>query len=320
MFKEILKIIPRLEAAELNKMERTLGQRFGRVAKKFGKGLLNAIKGGGALGLAVGLIDKFLNPLKEVQDSIERTLARGDDLVTFAKQFNTTAGRLAKLEAFGKSAGLDRDDLFQALTKFQVSVAEASADPTKQTSVRAFANRTDTADAFFEFIQSLQKLSANDQIRVQQEVFGEKQILKMADFLSSDFALLNQKYFKRFSSNDLTKAAERTGNLSDTRDALTAVRDLDDMMKKSNVINENMITAEDRRLREELTRENERIKSYETLSTISEASTKILGFVERGIVILTDMLTKLTGITEVIKKIAPARLFKNIGSLFGGGD
>lgn len=320
MFKEILKIIPRLEASELNKMERTLGQRFGRVAKKFGKGLLNAIKGGGALGLAVGLIDKFLNPLKEVQESIERTLARGDDLVTFANQFNTTAGRLAKLEGFAKSTGLQRDDLFQALTKFQVSVAEAAADPTKQTSVRAFAGRTDTADAFFEFIQGLQKLNANDQVRVQQEIFGEKQILKMADFLSSDFALLNQKYFKRFSSNDLTKAAERTGNLNDTRDALTAVRELDDLIKKSNVINEGMITAEDRRLREELARENERLKSYETLSTISEASTKILGFVERGIVILTDMLTKLTGITEVIKKIAPARLFKNIGSLFGGGD
>jgi methyl-accepting chemotaxis protein len=119
MFKEILKIIPQVENRDLKKMERSLGRRFTRIARKFGKVLTTVLTKGSLVGLGLALINRIVNPLQAVQESIDRILKQGDDLVTFAQTFNTTAGKLAKLTAFGEATGLDRDFLFQLLSKFQ---------------------------------------------------------------------------------------------------------------------------------------------------------------------------------------------------------
>jgi hypothetical protein len=314
VFTEILKIIPRLDPGDLAKMERALTTRFGRIAKRFGKGLAGALKGGGIAGLAVGLIDKLLNPLKEVQESIDKVLKQGDDVVTNAAQFNTTAGKLFKLTQLGKSTGIQEDDLYMLMAKFQTSIAEAEADPKKKTSVRQFVGEKDTAEAFFQFIQSLQKMDKNQQILVQQEVFGEKQILKMADFLQTDFTK-QLKLIGAKGGDAYTPGLEKLAGLNDLADALEAKRTLDDTMAKSRVINEGIVKSRDSQIRAELDRENERIKSYQSLATISETSTKIFTVIERGMVILTDMATKMSGLTEYIKKFSGKRLLRGI---FGG--
>lgn len=324
MFKEILKIKPQVDNGDLRKMESTLNRRFGKVAKKFGRGLLNAVKGAGIVGLALSVISKIINPLQAVQESIDRILKQGDDLVTFSKQFGTTAGKLAKLEAFGKATGVESDFLFQNLSKFQTRVAEATADPKRQTSVRAFAGREDTADAFFEFIQGLQKASKNDQALAVREVFGEDAGVRLADFIGADFQKLNKEFFGKFNSDQLTQAATKAGGLSDLQDALGAQRGLGDLINKSRTINEGMIRAQDRRERAELERETQRIQSYKSLSNISEASTQIMVLVEKGIIMLGELIEKFTGVSKKInelvgyvKKLSVSRIFRGI---FGGGD
>lgn len=324
MFKEILKIKPQVDNGDLRKMESTLNRRFGKVAKKFGRGLLNAVKGAGIVGLALSVIDKIINPLQAVQESIDRILKQGDDLVTFSKQFGTTAGRLAKLEAFGKATGVQSDFLFQNLAKFQTRVAEAEADPKKQTSVRNFTGRGDTAQAFFDFIQGLQKVSANDRTLAVREVFGEDAAVRLADFISADFEKLNKQFFSQFSAEKLTQAAEKAGGLSDLKDALGAQRGLGDLINKSREINEGMIRAQDRRERAELERETQRIQSYKSLSTISEASTQIMTLLEGGLVMLGNVIEQVTGLSKKInelvgyvKKLSVSRIWRGI---FGGGD
>ncbi len=52
MFKEILQIIPKVNAADLRAMESSLSGRFANVSKKFGKGMLAALTGGGIAGAA----------------------------------------------------------------------------------------------------------------------------------------------------------------------------------------------------------------------------------------------------------------------------
>ena len=109
--KKFFRIVPKLSPGDLSSMGGALTTRFGKIAKKFGKGLLEVITGGGVAGLALGIIDKLLNPLKETQDAIDRMLVQGNDIVTNAKQFGTTAGKLARLQALGKSVGLDPESL-----------------------------------------------------------------------------------------------------------------------------------------------------------------------------------------------------------------
>lgn len=316
MFKEILKIIPQVDNKDLSKMERSLGRRFKKIAKKFGSGLKTALLGGGIAGLAVGLINKILNPLKEVQESIDRILTQGDDLKTYAKQFNTTPGELAKLQAFGESTGVSREFLFQLISRFQTRVAESKQDPNLKSSVREFVGRDDTAQAFFDFVQNLKKLDPGDQAIVQKQIFGEEAAVRTADFLQADFNALN-KQFSQITADEINKAVNRTAGLSDLKDSLKAQRNLEDLISKSRLINEKVIRSEDERERINLQRESERIKAYNSISTISETSARILTLVEKAVLSLTEMITKLSNLENFTKQIKPSRIFRG---LFGGDD
>lgn len=313
MLKQILQIVPTLSSGDLNNMEKALNGRFTKIAKRFGKGLVGALTGGGIAGLALGVIDKLLNPLKEVQESIDRVLHQGDDIVTNAKQFGTTAGKLFKLQQIGKATGLDADSLNNLIVKFQGAVAEATANPTKQTSVRQFVGEKDTAESFFQFIQALQKLDGTQQTLVQQEVFGEKQILKMADFLRSDFGeILKTSGLDKVQSGTLTQAAEKAGSLNDLQDTLRAGQEAKDFVAKSNLLNEDIVRQRSASEQLNLDRENQRIAQFDSLVKISDASTQITALAEQGLTAVATIVTKLTGITDTISKFTGSRLLKGI--------
>lgn len=318
MYKEVLKILPRLEGSDLKKMERQLQGSFKKIATSFGKGIANIFKGGGIAGIALALIDKILNPLKETQDAIDRILKQGDDLVTNAKQFGTTAGKLFKLQQLAASTGLGEDNFFMLLSKFQSSVAEASADPSLDSSVRNYVGREDMADAFFEFIQQLQKMNKNDQVLVQQQVFGEKQILKMADFLGTDFNQLTKELGNVFkiSSDTYTKAFEKTGGLSDTADMFKAQRAMQDALDKSKVVNMDQVRQMNESAKLEQQRETERISSYKNLQAISDTTTKIFTLIESGLNILGGFINKITpmisSMVDTLNRLKGSRIFKGI--------
>ena len=327
MFSEILKITPKLDNKDLQNMQRTLQSRFTKIAKGFGKGLVGVLKGGGIAGIALGLIDKILNPLKEVQDSIDRMLKSSDDLATNAGQFNTSTGKLFKLVQLAKSSGLDEANLFQLITKFQTAVAQAKADPNDQSvsSVRNFVGQTDTAEGFFNFIKSLQSMEKNQQVLVQQQVFGEKQILRMSDFLQLDFV----KQFKeigldKVNSEKFTKSIEGMARLNDLTDALTVRRENEDVLKKGGIINESMVRAKDKSERLALEKENKRIQSYENLATISDTTEKIFKTMETGMNLLGMFIAKVTPIfnkiDDAINKLLKSPMVRGVKSWFGGKD
>jgi hypothetical protein len=320
MFSWVLKILPQLDESTLKKMERTLQSRFTRIAKSFGKGLVNVLKGGGIAGLALGVIDKLLNPLKEVQEAIDRTLKSSDDIATNARQFGTTSGRLAKVIALGKAAGLDQDNLFLLMTKFQTAIAEANADPTKATAVRQYSNDKDISASFVEFIQMLQKLEKNQQILVQQEVFGEKQILKMSDFLQTDFAkAYTDLGLGKISSDKLSSGIDKNAANNDLKDTLKARLELEDLVNKSKVINKGIIEAMNESERLALQRENQRISSYQSLNAISQTVEKMGMLLDKAVTMLGTFIPKVTGfIDEMIIKvnaILKSPVFRNF---FGG--
>lgn len=325
MFSEVLKIIPKLDPKDLNKMQQLLQARFTKIAKGFGKGLLNVIKGAGIAGLALSLIDKLLNPLKETQEAIDRMLKSSDDIATNANQFNTSTGRLFKLVQLAKATGLDQDNLFQLITKFQTAVAEARANPSQPSAVRNYVDQEDTAQAFFEFIQALQSMEKNQQVLVQQSVFGEKQILRMADFLQTDFARkFGEVGLDKVSSQKLTQSIEKMANLNDLADALEARRETQDVLTKSGVITESMIRARDKSAKIALERENQQIANYNNLAAISQTTDKIMGLVEQGIGLLGGLINKLVPavdkIVMAVDKFMKTPMVRGVKSLFGGKE
>lgn len=326
MLTDILKIIPKMDSSDLKKLEDQLQSRFTKISKKFGKGLMDVLKGGGIAGLALGLIDKLLNPLQAVQESIDRMLKTSDDLATQANQFNTSSGKLFKLVQIGKSAGLDQEGLFTLITKFQTAVAQAKADPNDQSvsAVRNFTTDKDAAVNFFNFIQSLQKMDRNQQLLVQQQVFGEKQIGRMSEFLNLDFA----KQFKatgldKVSSEKFTKANDKLAGLSDLADILKVKNENQDLLNKSAVINESMIRQRAKSDALALEKENLQIKSYNDLAAISDTVSKIMLIVEQGVGLIGKLINMVTPFinqaTDFMAKFLKSPLMRGVRGLFGGG-
>lgn len=326
MLTDILKIIPKMDSSDLKKLEDQLQSRFTKISKKFGKGLMDVLKGGGIAGLALGLIDKLLNPLQQVQESIDRMLKTSDDLATQANQFNTQSGKLFKLVQIGKSAGLDQEGLFTLITKFQTAVAQAKADPNDQSvsAVRNFTNEKDTVANFFNFIQQLQKMDRNSQLLVQQQIFGEKQIGKMSEFLNLDFA----KQFRatgldRQSSETFTKAIDKMSKLSDLADILKVKNENKDIIDKSRVINESMIKQRAKSDALSLEKENLQIKSYNDIAAISDTVSKIMLIVGQGVGLIGKLINMVTPFinqaTDFMQKFLKSPLMRGVRGLFGGG-
>jgi len=315
-----------MDSSDLKKLEDQLQSRFTKISKKFGKGLMDVLKGGGIAGLALGLIDKLLNPLQAVQESIDRMLKTSDDLATQANQFNTSSGKLFKLVQIGKSAGLDQEGLFTLITKFQTAVAQAKADPNDQSvsAVRNFTNEKDTVANFFNFIQQLQKMDRNSQLLVQQQIFGEKQIGKMSEFLNLDFA----KQFRatgldKQSSETFTKSIDKMAKLSDLADILKVKNENKDIIDKSRVINESMIKQRAKSDALALEKENLQIKSYNDLAAISDTVSKIMLIVEQGVGLIGKLINMVTPFinkaTEFMKKFLKSPFMRGVSGLFGGG-
>lgn len=317
MFSEILKIIPKLDANQLNEMERSLSKRFTKVAKSFGKGIKNIFKGGAIAGLAGGLINKLLNPLKETQDAIERTLSSSDDIATNAKQFGTTSGKLAKLIASAKATGLDQDSLFTLITKFQSAVAQNQIDPTKSASVAQFGNNPDSAESFFDFIQSLQKTDKNSQIRAQTDVFGEKQILKLADFLQQDFASLFQKIgLDKVSAAKLTGSIDGQADLNDLLGIENARLSIKDQFTKGNLLNQGTIGQLKGIEKRRLDVENQRIANFKNIVAVAETADKINLILEKGVFKIGEFITQVTpkinAIVVTLEKISMSSVWRSL--------
>lgn len=322
MFSSIMKVIPKLDQASLRSMERSLQSRFTKLAKGFGKGLVAAVKGGGVAGLALSLIDKLLNPLKETQEAIDKSLQASDNIATNAAHFNTTSGRLLKAVAIGKSTGLDQDSLFVLLEKFQGAVSEAKQDPTKPTAVRNFMDKKDTVENFFDFMDSLRKMDTNKQNTIQQAVFGERQILKMADFLQTD---LRAQYAKlglgKYDTAKLTRDNNKVGDIADRTDELTAIRELDDISRKAAVMNMGLATAKDRSERILLQKENQRIANYKNLAAISDTVEKMMGVVEGAVSLIGGFIPKATKFfDDIIAKVDGILKSPWLRGMFGKKD
>lgn len=272
MFSEILKIIPKLDGGAMNQMEQGLASRFGRVAKKFGNGLKNVLLGGGIVGAGLAIVDKLLNPLKETQEAIDRYLGRANDISVQAKQFGSTSGELRNLQAVAGAKGITAENLETLLIKYQTALAEAKADPTKQTSVRQYANDTNIVESFFGFIQELKKVNdPSKQVLVQQEVFGEKQIGRMSEFLNTEFSGLI-KDLKLPKATELTGVIEKSSNLADLQQMMTERNKLKDDLIKGDIIKEYMVRSKDASDQRKAEQENKNIAGYADLKRLADAS------------------------------------------------
>ena len=302
MFTDILRIKPQLDDKDLNAMDKKLSQRFSKIAKGFGKGLKLAT--GLALGAAV--LDKLINPLQDVKAAIDRTLGKADDIVTNAGQFNTSTKNLVKLRALADVNGLGGDQLDTLLTKFQGAVAQFNANPKDEavSSVANFAGQKDIAVGFFEFITSLQKMTKEQQVLVQSQIFGEKQILKMAEFLQADFAA-SAKTLEGVNFEKVAKSTEKLANLEQIDRNNKVIRGLNDLNDKAGVIDKGTLANVNRSEVNALRRENGQIArsaaAFSAEENIANMTENLEKLANQLLSAIPEIFTVLNGITNLLK-------------------
>ena len=332
MLTEVLKIQPKLDNNELNQMERQLGSRFSRIAKGFGRGLKLASMA--ALGAAV--LDKLINPLQEVKAAIDRTLGKADDIVTNAKQFNTTTENLLKIRSLANVRGITNENIDMLLTKFQGAVAQAAANPKdpSNSAVVNYVKEKDTAVAFYNFITQLQKMDKNQQLLVQTQVFGEKQVLKMAEFLQDVGFKESAASLQKVNFGQAAKSAEKLGALNDKMTANRVVNDIRDLTSKANVIGNDTIRNVNRSEIGNLSRENSRIgrsaQAFTAEENIAQLTDKVEQLANNIITELPVLMDGLKATVCLLEKsvegwrmifdlLKNSALVKGIGSMFGKG-
>lgn len=163
MFSEILRIKPVLDDSTAKQMENSLHSRFSRVAGKFGSGLKSVIKGS-ILGISLGLLNKILNPIEELDTKIKGLLGHGMDVKNLAERLGAPSGEVEQLHNVAKSFGFTTDQFTEMVGKFADTIEKAReeiANPFQEKSpatmvLAPFANEPDKAKSFKSFMTFLQ--------------------------------------------------------------------------------------------------------------------------------------------------------------------
>lgn len=328
MFSEILKIIPKMDKGELEKLEKNMSTRFNKIAKNFGKGLKNIFKGGGWVGAAIGLLNKIMNPLKDIQESMEATLKYSGDIVSNAEQFGTSAGKLSKLSAVAQAKGIDPQTLYTLIGKFQTAVVNAKTDPSAPSVVRNYVGTSDYAEGFFRFIQNLKASDKDASILAQKDVFGEKQIGKVSNFMNTDFAQLLRFMESRGlrSTEYYDKTFRRGDELANLSDQLAAVRDINKNAGIANAMNTGVINQQDRMEKERNQRAIDQVASYKNIAKLAEVSERVEGLINDALAKVGELISFLQGpamkLITAIQDLGNAPWVKKAISYFqsmGGG-
>jgi hypothetical protein len=280
MLKEVLLIVPKLSNEALAKMERGLNSRFANVSKKFAKGIGSALMGGGKIGVLIGFLGKLVNPLESVNNAIDKLLGDAGKFKNLGETFGVSAGDIFKLVKMAEASGVSEDDVLANLSKFQTKIAEARADPKKDTSVRNFTGIDNVVDGFLEFITQMRKMGVGDQAIVQKDVFGQKQVLKMAQFFGKDFQeLTNQLGLKNTAAlTDQILGADKIGDYADIQKTIQSIKEFRQTAGQltsrdsatGNIVGRDVISAQveqSKRNQELLTSQ---IKSYQDIAASKE--------------------------------------------------
>lgn len=280
MFTEILKLTPRMDRTALARMVNDLNRRFGAVAKRFGRGLRSALRMAPIFAIAGAALAKFLNPLEKAEEILNRLLEKSDDVVTDAEELGTTPGALRRLQGVAQSKGVDNATLKQLLLRFQSALAaeqEAAKRGEDAGTLRNFVDEKDTANAFFRFIQSLQKLDKSAQVSFQDEIFGGKIRGRATELFNAPEADLAEFLKKLPDADKLGDALIKAAKLTDKRDELASIRDAEDDIAKSAIVNESMIETIDQVRRQEQKREREQLSRLNSLADVSKSMGELSG-------------------------------------------
>ena len=205
----IINVKPTISNSDGRKMENDLNKRFARVASKFGGALRTVgskLKGMIAGGVVAGIGAIMANPIDNLNQSIDETLRKYDDISSRAKQLGVSSGQLYQATAIAKSAGIEEDDFRSILTAYAVKLGEARKGDDLM--LAEFAGEKNIISGFFQFLKSLQELEPSERMYYASKIIGEDDSAKLAELINTDVIQRQRELFGSVTPEQSTKEIE----------------------------------------------------------------------------------------------------------------
>lgn len=293
----ILNVKPVMSASDGRKLENDLNQRFSRVAKKFGGALRTAgsvLKGAlaGAFatasialgGLMTGLVSMMMaNPIQKLNQALDESLSKADNIATRAGQIGTTSGKLIQVQAVAESAGVQNFDMI--ISRFQTELQKSRTGESDL--LKEFAGEQDTLDAFIKVIDSIKQLKPAEQNLMISKIFGERANLQLAEFMQADLMQRRRDIFGGHTEEELTKAIDSLATKEDLQAVLRQKTNVEDLISKSRTITEGTIKLQQQYEKSQKNIENKQMGGYADFA-------KLASFQQQATEALVDIQLKLT--------------------------
>jgi len=325
LFTEILRIRPVLDRANAAAMERNLNQRFGRVARRFGQGLRNVVRGS-VFGIGLTFLTRLLNPIKALEERIKSVLGQSDEIRDLADEFGTSPGQLQRLQFAGQSLRVNPDQLRDLMRSFARSVETGREEiaggkevsPITKT-LQNFLGDEDMAESFFAFLASLRAASPEIRQAVEKGVFGGRQHGAVRRLIDSDLteqmAKINAPTVEK-----LDQAINKLADIEAQRRVLEVQRETESLLGAARNITPSMVEQMEGAARAEAQRENRELQQYNTLRQAANDVQIIVGYFQSTMVLVQRGLGYLGRIVSVLETFKDSRVGKGIFKFFGSGN
>lgn len=323
----ILNVKPVMSASDGRKLENDLNQRFSRVAKKFGGALRTAgsvLKGAlaGAFatasialgGLMTGLVSMMMaNPIQKLNQALDESLSKADNIATRAGQIGTTSGKLIQVQAVAESAGVQNFDVI--ISRFQTELQKSRTGESDL--LKEFAGEQDTLEAFIKVIDSIKQLKPAEQNLMISKIFGERANLQLAEFMQADLMQRKRDIFGGRTEEELTQAIDKLATKEDLQAVLRQKTNVEDLIAKSRTITEGTIKLQQQYEKSQKNIENKQMGGYADFA-------KLASFQQQATEALVDIQLKLTPkvvegvgyLEEGYNALKHSRVGKWIGKVF----
>lgn len=276
--------------------EKKLNGVFNRVVKGFRNKLKQAgtaLKLGAALTGVTMVLAKVISPLSALNDRINATLNRASGIKDKAEQAGTSVGSYAVLQSVAAAKGMDEGTFANLLNRMQTMVGAAKNG--ENNALYNYRDETDMGKVFYNVINSLRGITDKaQQNKMVADIFGQRATGALGALLNDGWDGDMQKIFKDLNVSSLEEAIAKLDTVSKKQAQLAARNGLLDLMDKSGVITEQVITRQAANQRQKDKDETAQIKNYNTYAMLEGMLNQILARVNK----LVELIEPFTGVMQ----------------------
>ena len=239
-------------------------------------------------GFIAGAVAKLVNPLEEINQTLNNTLENFDQIGRLGDQLGIkdVVGLGALMTAL-QSKGIDRTQAEKILNELQTEIGKSrSGDETAK-----FSGISADENALTLFAKVMNKISTMQDVSqaksLASSVFGEKEASRLFDALRSqeEFSATYQEAYKKLSENDIRKLQELQGK----KDQLQALQDLDIMIERAKKINDETVQLQLQSMRKSENLKTSQLGQFESATKTNEILDETKDVVQKGVNYLGDL-------------------------------